>query len=188
MIKYNSPEFRYAMRRIGIWPQFWNSIDLAGDAIDLLPRGCNILLTGLNGRGKTTLISAFISQIIIDSHPSHFVWDTPIRWFFFPDLLSRIKDTYVGSSGWHESERDILNEVVNVRLLVLDDVGSQHKVDFAMSILLQIMAGREGRELCTIITSNLEIDDFARLDARIASRLSGYFHKKLVGEDFRVRD
>jgi len=83
-----------------------------------------------------------------------------------PDLLDHLRSTYGPES---ETEYDDLFERVrNAPLLVLDDLGAESSTPWAQEKLFQLVNHRYLHRLCTVITTNVELD---KLDPRIRSRL-----------------
>lgn len=121
------------------------------------PKGW-LLITGGYGCGKTHLAAAIANARIAQRHVALFV--------VVPDLLDHLRATYAPSSPVSYDQR--FDQVRNVELLILDDLGTQNTTPWAAEKLYQLLNHRYNADLPTVITTNLRIDD---LDPRLASRL-----------------
>lgn len=82
------------------------------------------------------------------------------------------------------------DQVVDVPVLCLDDVGANQGTDFARRMLQTIFDARLDRGHRTIWTSNLDLDDLATFlqDERLPSRITGNAKAvHLAGKDWRLR-
>src|SRR3990172_12981711 len=82
-----------------------------------------------------------------------------------PDLLDWLRFSFEGGDSSLEQR---LEEIRNVRLLVLDDLGTQNATPWAEEKLYQIINHRYVNRLPMVITTNLSLNE---IDGRIASRL-----------------
>lgn len=142
--------------------------------IKLADTGCDIVLRGETGCGKTHLAVALMQ------HAGHGYFTTA------PELLLRIRSTF-NDGGW-ETEDEVIRDLCSHDLLVLDDLGAEKTTEFAITTLYIIIDRRIRDAKRTIITTNLslkEIED--KLDARIASRLSGMQNVKINMPDYRKK-
>lgn len=55
------------------------------------------------------------------------------------------------------------------RLMIVDDIGAGYETEFSAGVLTEIAERRLG--MATLFTSNMGMEDIARLDSRIASRM-----------------
>jgi DNA replication protein DnaC len=122
------------------------------------PRGWLVLLGGY-GCGKTHLAAAIANEQLAKGRPALFV--------VVPDLLDHLRATYSPHSTVTYDER--FKQVRDAPLLILDDLGAQSSTEWAQEKLFQIFNYRYNARLPTVITSNLELEDF---DIRIRSRLA----------------
>ncbi len=133
------------------------------------------LIQGAYGCGKTHLAAATANACLNRNLSTIFV--------NVPDLLDYLRGAY--SPAVEESYDERFNEVCNVQVLVLDDLGTQNATPWAEEKLFQILNARYVAKRPTIVTTNLELDD---LDPRIRSRLSDQdlVQKiKIIAPDYR---
>jgi DNA replication protein DnaC len=117
-----------------------------------------VIFTGAYGSGKTHLAAAIANYRINQGQPVMFV--------VVPDLLDYLRAAYAPNSPVSYDER--FDQVRNVELLILDDLGTQNATPWAAEKLYQLLNYRYNAELPTVITTNQSLDD---LDPRLASRL-----------------
>ena len=126
------------------------------------PKGW-VLLTGLNGCGKTHLAVAIVNERLKQGQRAFFA--------FVPAFLDYLRATFRPDSltGYDE----IFEEVKTAPLLVLDDLASENSTPWAEEKLYQIIVHRHNARLPTVITSNLiSLKQLEEAKPRIASRLS----------------
>ncbi|HEX9013250.1 MAG TPA: ATP-binding protein [Anaerolineaceae bacterium] len=116
-----------------------------------------LLLMGSYGSGKTHLAAAVAGFAV--SHGVETLFLT------VPDLLDWLRYSYDSPDATFEQRFD---EIRNVRLLVLDDLGTQNATPWAEEKLFQVINHRYVNKLSTVVTTNL---DMAEIDGRISSRL-----------------
>lgn len=116
-----------------------------------------ILLEGTYGSGKTHLAAAIANEAVNQNIPTLFI--TP------SDLLDRLRSGY-NSSEMSFDER--FEEIRNVRLLVIDDFGTQNITSWGQEKLFQLFNYRYINKLPTVVTTNLILDE---IESRIRSRL-----------------
>jgi len=120
------------------------------------PRGWMVLM-GTYGCGKTHLAAAIANTCVEYGMNTLFLT--------VPDLLDWLRYSYDAPDTTFEQRFD---EIRNVGLLVLDDLGSQNSTKWAAEKLFQIIDYRYSRKLPLVVTTNLTFED---LDDRIRSRL-----------------
>ncbi|NPV75616.1 MAG: ATP-binding protein [Anaerolineae bacterium] len=116
-----------------------------------------ILLMGGYGCGKTHLAAAIANFAVSMAVPTLFLT--------VPDLLDWLRYAY-GAEDISFEQR--FEEIRSIRLLVLDDLGTQNTTAWAQEKLFQILNYRYVNRLSTVLTTNQELKD---IDPRIASRL-----------------
>lgn len=120
------------------------------------PKGW-LVLSGSYGCGKTHLAAAIANTCVEYGMSTLFLT--------VPDLLDWLRYSY-GSTDVSYEQR--FEEIRNVGLLVLDDLGAQNATPWAIEKLFQIVDYRYLRRLPMVVTSNQRLED---LDDRIRSRL-----------------
>ncbi len=120
------------------------------------PRGWLVLM-GTYGCGKTHLAAAIANTCVEYGMNTLFLT--------VPDLLDWLRYSYDSADTTFEQR---FEEIRNVGLLVLDDLGSQNATKWAAEKLFQIIDHRYSRKLPLVVTTNLTFED---LDDRIRSRL-----------------
>jgi len=132
-----------------------NQADEAGCAsLEAALRGsCNyardpdgwLLLTGLNGCGKTHLAVAITNYRLKRGLPVFFA--------VVPDLLDHLRATFAPDS--QVSYDQLFEQVKTTPFLILDDLGAQSSTPWAQEKLYQIVAYRHNLRLSTVITTAL---------------------------------
>ncbi len=120
------------------------------------PKGWLVLM-GSYGCGKTHLAAAVANTCVEYGMNTLFLT--------VPDLLDWLRYSYDSTDTTFEQR---FEEIRNVNLLVLDDLGSQNATRWASEKLFQIVDYRYSHRLPTVVTTNLDLED---LDDRIRSRL-----------------
>jgi len=118
-----------------------------------------LVIVGATGHGKTRLAAAVGNYCREAGRQAMFV--------VVPDLLDRLRAAY--NPGNPRAFDEMFDQVRNVPLLILDDLGSQSGTAWADEKLFQLLNHRYNACLPTVITTNLTVRD---LDARLASRLT----------------
>ena len=130
----------------------------AGRAFAEEPQGW-LVLTGPSGSGKTHLAAAIANRCI----------DNGCTLFFthVSDLLDHLRATFSPDSA--VSYDDIFQQIRDVPILVLDDLGPQGSATWAQEKLFQVINHRFNAELPTIVTLRGKL---SQLDEGMRSRLS----------------
>ena len=118
-----------------------------------------LVFAGNSGRGKTRLAAA-IGNYRRQTDPG-------VLFVIVPDLLDRLRSAFnpQNPKGYDE----VFEQVRNVPLLILDDLGSQTGTPWADEKLFQLLNYRYNASLPTVITTSLTKKD---IDARLYSRLT----------------
>ncbi len=137
----------------------------------------NLLFSGDTGLGKTFL-SACISRVVADRGYS-VAYESASRLF---STLERAR--FQGD----EEARLESAKYTACDLLILDDLGTEMPGQFITAALYSLINDRLLANKPTIISTNLNTDEFARrYSSQIASRLKGSYRRvAFVGEDIRI--
>ncbi|MDF1565313.1 MAG: ATP-binding protein [Deltaproteobacteria bacterium] len=137
--------------------------------------GEGISLVGDVGRGKTHLAAAMVNALHRQG--------VKVLFAYVPDLIADFRAGI--SKGTVE---DLAEEVMQVPVLVLDDIGAERATEWVQELIPRIINRRYEDLLPTIVTSNLMPDELSeRITARAASRLTEMNEWiALGGPDYRV--
>lgn len=116
-----------------------------------------LLLLGSYGVGKTHLAAAIANFTVGLGVPTLFLT--------VPDLLDWLRYSYGAEDANFESR---FEEIRNMNLLVLDDLGTQNTTPWAQEKLYQILNYRYVNRLPTVVTTNQALDE---IEGRVQSRL-----------------
>jgi DNA replication protein DnaC len=122
------------------------------------PQGWLVLM-GKNGVGKTHLAAAIGNYCLEMDHAVTMVGVI--------DLLDHLRGAFSPTSMVSMDRR--FDQIKNVELLILDDYGSHSSTPWAREKLNQLINHRYVKEMPTIITTALKLDD---LDPRLRSRIN----------------
>jgi DNA replication protein DnaC len=158
-----------------------NGIVVQG-ALRALRDGRSVFLTGPIGSGKTHLGVGLLLEAARQAIASG--QRTVPRFVSIADLWMDLKDAI--SSGI--SEREVLEEALNAKVVMLDDIGTEKAGEWARFVLYWIIDSRYRSMKQLIMTSNLSLEDLAQIDDRIPSRIVEMgVVCSLTGEDFRLK-
>jgi len=118
-----------------------------------------LVIAGGTGRGKTRLAAA-IGNYRREADPG-------VLFVIVPDLLDRLRSAFNPQNP--KAYDEVFEQVRNVPLLILDDLGSQTGTPWAEEKLFQLLNYRYNACLPTVITTSLTVKD---MDGRLASRLT----------------
>lgn len=116
-----------------------------------------LLLQGSYGSGKTHLAAAIANFAVSLGVPTLFIT--------VPDMLDTLRFAYGDPETTFEARFD---QIKNVRLLILDDFGTQNATNWAQEKLFQIINYRYINRYPTVVTTNLSLEE---IEERIRSRL-----------------
>lgn len=118
-----------------------------------------LIIQGAPGTGKTHLAYAIAGACI---HADRAAYAATV-----PDLLQRLRESF-SEDGLFDR---VLEDLRNVDVLVLDDLGAQRTTDWTIDTLYQIVNHRYARRLPLVVTTNLDLAvDGSGLDPRLLSR------------------
>jgi DNA replication protein DnaC len=122
-----------------------------------------LILNSINyGNGKTHLAAA-ISNYVAGSGKS-------VLFVVVPDLLDHLRSTFGPGSNARLDRR--FEEIKNVQLLVLDDLGTESATPWAREKLYQLLNYRYVARLPTVVTTTTPLKKLQEQDPRLASRMS----------------
>lgn len=119
----------------------------------------SLLLAGGHGTGKTLLAAAAANQIMERG--------VPVLFAFVPDLLDQLRGAYSNEAALSHDE--LFDQVKNVPVLILDDIGAHSGTPWAEEKLFQIVNHRYVNGFPTLATSAVPLE---RLDGRLQSKLA----------------
>ncbi|MBA7587998.1 hypothetical protein ES708_30046 [subsurface metagenome] len=141
-------------KRVNLPPEQRDNLKKAYDtALDFAksPEGW-LVFQGVNGCGKTHLAAAIANYRLKE--------DKPVKFVVVPDFLDHLRSTFSPESTVTYDQ--LFEEVKNVPLLILDDLGKQTTTPY------QVINHRYNYRLPTVVTTNCTTDE---LDSPISSRL-----------------
>ena len=135
--------------------------------------GQGLFFMGNPGTGKTHLAAAITNYIVMEL-------GIPVKFGNFIDLLSDIKKSF-------RSDEDIVQQLKEMPLLVIDDLGKERSSEWSESILYDVINGRYEDYMPTIITTNMTPKQVeGRFGEAVLSRLSEMCKGVVMsGKDFR---
>lgn len=136
-----------------------------------------LTLFGSTGTGKTHLAVAISVERLRAREPVFFA--------FVPELLDYLRYTFKPDS--RVTYDNLFAEVKRAKLLILDDLGTEHSSPWAEEKLYQLIVHRHNNRLPTIITSSL---DFTDQTGPISSRIRDPYVGELIrldAPDYRIR-
>lgn len=142
----------------------------------------NLLFTGNTGLGKSFLSSCIANELLKKGKT--------VLYQTAPVMLDTIMDYRFGKAN---TSKDIYDNLLNVDLLIIDDLGTEYINNMKFSELFNIINTRllNGNKVTkTIISTNLSLDNlFATYDERIVSRLVGNYNIcYFFGDDIRFKN
>ena len=142
----------------------------------------NLLFTGNTGLGKSFLSSCIANELLKKGKT--------VLYQTAPVMLDTIMDYRFGKAN---TSKDIYDNLLNVDLLIIDDLGTECINNMKFSELFNIINTRllnSNKVTKTIISTNLSLDNlFATYDERIVSRLVGNYNIcYFFGDDIRFKN
>lgn len=142
----------------------------------------NLLFTGNTGLGKSFLSSCIANEIL--------KMGKTVLYQTAPVMLDTIMDYRFGKAN---ASKNIYDNLLNVDLLIIDDLGTECINNMKFSELFNIINTRllnSNKVTKTIISTNLSLDNlFSTYDERIVSRLIGNYNIcYFFGDDIRFKN
>ncbi|HOB34160.1 MAG: ATP-binding protein [Firmicutes bacterium] len=162
-VNYNlyQPQYREQARRIFEYvKQFCQELKPCS--------GQGLFIHGPTGSGKSYLLGCIANSLS---------QRMTVKYVVYADFLDSLRATYSLRDG-EVTEQDLIDEVRNVDLLLLDDLGVEKPTEFALKNLAQIIDYRYRYCLPLVVTSNFTLEELIRRSQndlygeRIAWRLS----------------
>jgi DNA replication protein DnaC len=169
-----------------VYEQILSSLDYS------LQTGTGLYLHGGHGLGKS-LFCALMAKEAINRNVQ--TVRPAVRFGTFVHLIARWQATWHGHERFVEEQKWFEDEIQNVNLLVIDDLGKESLMENGPSISVihrmvsELLRQRAQAQLPTLISSNLELDKAVqRYGTDVASILAAFEAVNLEGEDFRIVD
>lgn len=141
----------------------------------------NLLLLGNTGVGKTFLANCIAKELLDRGHTV--IYLTAFRLF---DILEKYKFGKDAENSYNASNQ--FDYILDCDLLIIDDLGTEFYNSFTNSQLYLIINERLLRKKCTVISTNLSLQDInTNYSERVYSRIiSSYWVQRIIGEDIRL--
>ena len=142
----------------------------------------NLIFTGNTGVGKTFLSSCIANEVL--------KLGKTVLYQTAPVMFDEINESKFGKEN---SKFDLYENILNVDLLIIDDLGTEKITDSKITELFTIINTRllnQNHKITkTIISTNLNVDEiFKTYTTRIGSRLAGsYRFLRFFGDDLRFK-
>lgn len=142
----------------------------------------NLIFTGGTGLGKTFLTNCIANEMLKQGKT--------VLYQTAPVMLDEILDEKFGKTT---SGFDLLENILNVNLLIIDDLGtekiSETKITELFTIINTRLLNQNHKVTKTIISTNLTANElFDVYTTRIGSRLAGaYRFLRFFGDDIRLK-
>ena len=142
----------------------------------------NLLFIGNTGLGKTFLSNCIANELLSQGKTVLYLTSSV--------MLDTILDYRFGKSN---IPKDMYDNILNVDLLIIDDLGTETLNSMKFTELFNIINTRllnqNSHITKTIISTNLTLQNlFSTYDERIVSRFVGYYHIcRFFGDDLRFQ-
>ncbi len=146
------------------------------------PEEKNLIFTGNTGVGKTFLTNCIANEML--------KLGKTVLYQTAPVMFDEINDAKFGKEN---ARFDLYENILNVDLLIIDDLGTEKITDSKVTELFTIINTRllnQNHKITkTIISTNLNVDElFKTYTTRIGSRLAGnYRFLRFFGDDLRFK-
>ena len=146
------------------------------------PEEKNLIFTGNTGVGKTFLTNCIANEML--------KLGKTVLYQTAPVMFDEINDAKFGREN---ARFDLYENILNVDLLIIDDLGTEKITDSKITELFTIINTRllnQNHKITkTIISTNLNVDElFKTYTTRIGSRLAGNYRcLRFFGDDLRFK-
>lgn len=113
--------------------------------------GQGLFIHGTTGSGKSFLLGCIANYLL--EHMS-------VRYLVYADFLDSLRATFNREA--EQSEQQLVDEVKNVDLLLLDDLGLEKPTEFSLKNLAQIIDYRYRNLKPLVVTSNFTLPELVR--------------------------
>jgi DNA replication protein DnaC len=157
--------------------------DPAHDISAAINGGRNYFIYGAKtGSGKTYLASCIMNHFLY-KNLDRFDFENPLALFvFYPELMNTLR-----YSRDDEDLDRLMDQVKNVPVLLLDDIGAGTMTDFSREQTTLIVNHRMNKRLSTIVTSNFKASQL-REESRLGSRIISRLVNKAMGIELEGKD
>ena len=137
----------------------------------------NLLIYGETGLGKTFLTNCIAKELLDKNHTVLYLSANELFENVLAEYLIKQKDDMEA----------LYNYIYSCELLVIDDLGTEFTNNFVMSQLFEIINTRKNRNLSTLISTNLSVQQLRdRYSERIMSRIiDSYTVFNIYGDNIR---
>lgn len=144
---------------------------------DEYKQGKNLYLFGDSGLGKTFLCSCMANALIAKG--------VSVLYQTAYNIITEMEEQKFRYA--ENTEKTSL--YYNVPVLIIDDLGTEFPSSFTSAVMFDIINNRLIRNLSTVISTNLRIDEIEKpYGVRVQSRIVGEYELlKLYGEDIRAK-
>jgi len=135
--------------------------------LDFVGQATNLVFIGPTGVGKTGLASGILLKALFAGRRGQFVQAQEL----FDDLFRSLAD---------HSSRKLLNRLVRIEVLLIDELGYLNLRPEQSNIFFKLMEERYRRRLCTLVTTNLDYEEwygFLGQKAMVAALLDRLRHR-----------
>ena len=146
------------------------------------PSEKNLLFTGNTGLGKTFLCNCIAYELLKQGKT--------VLYQTAPVMIDNIINCRFGKS---DTNSNIIDNILNVDLLIIDDLGTETLNNMKLTELFTIINSRilnqNNKITKTIISTNLDLKTiFSIYNERIGSRFVGHYNIcKFIGDDIRFK-
>ncbi len=115
--------------------------------LDFIGQASNLVFVGPTGVGKTGLATGILLKALYAGRSGLFVKAQDL----FDDLFRSLAD---------HSSRRLLNQLMKIEVLLVDELGYLNLRPEQSNIFFKLMEGRYMRRRCTLITTNLDYEEW----------------------------